>query len=96
MARESIDITNATDTALLEKDYILGQIEDLKEKLADITVKIMQYLKSIEHSRYLLSIPRVGPITAAGFMGEVGDIAKYSSSKEIIKLAGLNLVEISS
>ena len=96
MARESIGITSATDTALLEKDYILGQIEDLKGKLADITVKIKQCLSNIKYSQYLLSIPGVGPIIAAGFLGEVGDISNYSNSKEIIKLAGLNLVEISS
>ena len=54
------------------------------------------YLKKIECSKYLLSIPGVGIVTAAGFLGEVGDISKYKSAKEIIKLAGLNLVEISS
>ena len=96
MARESIGITSATETALLEKDYTLGQIEDLKGKLADITVKIKQCLSNIKYSQYLLSIPGVGPIIAAGFLGEVGDISNYSNSNEIIKLVGLNLVEISS
>ena len=43
-----------------------------------------------------MSIPGVGVVTSAGFLGEVGDISKYRSAKEIIKLAGLNLVEISS
>lgn len=96
MAKSSIGITSAKDTALLEKDYILDFIEDLKGKLAEITSRIKQCLSSIEYSQYLLSIPGVGPVTAAGFLGEVGDISKYRSSKEIIKLAGLNLVEISS
>jgi len=96
IARSSIGITSATDTAVLEKDYILGSIEDLREKLAEITARIKRCLSSIEYSQYLLSIPGVGPVTAAGFLGEVGDISKYRSSKEIIKMAGLNLVEISS
>lgn len=95
-ARTSIGIKSATDTAILEKDYILENIEDLKEKLAEVTLRIKRCLSSIEHSQYLLSIPGVGPVIAAGFLGEVGDISKYRSSKEIIKLAGLNLVEISS
>jgi transposase len=96
MAKVSIGIKSATDTAILEKDYIMGCIEDLKEKLAEISAIIKQHLEPMEHARYLLSIPGVGYITAAGFLGEVGDISKYRSSKEIIKLAGLNLVEISS
>jgi len=95
MAKGSIGIKSATDTALLEKDYTLVFIEDLKDKLAEITSKIKKHLNDIEHSQYLLSIPGVGPVTAAGFLGEVGDISKYRSSKEIIKLAGLNLVKIS-
>jgi len=96
IAKGSIGIKSATDTAILEKDYILESIEDLKDKLAEITSRIKQCLSSIEYSQYLLSIPGVGYVTAAGFLGEVGDISKYRSSKEIIKLAGLNLVEISS
>lgn len=35
-------------------------------------------------------------ITAAGFLGKVGNISKYGSCKEIIKLAEFNLVEIPS
>jgi transposase len=96
LAKSSIGIKSATDTAILEKEYIMDSIEDLKEKLSEITSRIKKCLSSIEHSQYLLSIPGVGPVTAAGFLGEVGDILKYRSSKEIIKLAGLNLVEISS
>lgn len=95
-AKSSIGITEGRDAAILEKDYTLGQIDDLKKKLNKITKKMISLLKSIGPSKYLLSIPGVGPITAAGFIGEVGDIEKYSSSKEVIKLAGLNLYEISS
>jgi len=54
------------------------------------------YLSQTQYLKYLLSIPGVGIVIAAGFSGEVGDISKYSNSKELIKLSGLNLVEISS
>ena len=95
-ARASIGVTRAKEAALLEKNHILERIQDLRVKLEEITLKLEQYLETIEGSRYILSIPGVGTITAAGFLGEVGDISKYRSAKEIIKLAGLNLVEISS
>jgi len=92
----SIGITAGLEAASLEKIYILDEIKDLKGKLAYIDKRLKQYLTQIEYSKYLLSIPGVGTVTAAGFLGEIGDISKYSSAKEIIKLAGLNLVEISS
>jgi len=95
-ARDSIGITTGLDAAVLEKTYILEEISNLKLKLACLNKKLKYYLDRIEHSKYLLSIPGVGVVTAAGFLGEVGDISKYKSAKEIIKLAGLNLVEISS
>jgi len=95
-ARASIGINTGLDAAVLEKTYILQDISDLKLKLARLNKELQCYLEKIECSKYLLSIPGVGLVTSAGFLGEVGDISKYRSAKEIIKLAGLNLVEISS
>lgn len=92
----SIGITTGTEAAMLEKTYILDEIKDLKGKLAYIDRRLKCYLDQTQYSKYLLSIPGVGIVTAAGFLGEVGDISKYKNAKEIIKLAGLNLIEISS
>ena len=61
MAKNSIGITVATDAALMGKTYILGEIEDLKNKLADVTEKIKHYLSGIEYAPYLLSIQGVEP-----------------------------------
>ncbi|GGI46605.1 hypothetical protein GCM10008018_17930 [Paenibacillus marchantiophytorum] len=41
----------------------------------------------------MLSIPGVGVVTIAGFLAEVGDINSYDHGQQIIRLAGLNLVE---
>ena len=95
-ARSSIGIKIGLDAAILEKTYILQSVSNLKLKLDYINKELKCYLEKIQCSKYLLSIPGVGLVTAAGFLGEVGDISKYKSAKEIIKLAGLNLVEISS
>ena len=47
-------------------------------------------------SRYLLSIPGVGVVTAAGFLGEIGDPTKYKNWRQVRNLAGLSLMENSS
>jgi len=92
----SIGITTGLEAATLEKTYILDEVKDLKQKLSHMDRRLKYYLDQTQYSKYLLSIPGVGIVIAAGFLGEVGDISKYSSAKEIIKLAGLNLIEISS
>lgn len=45
---------------------------------------------------YLLSIPGVGVVTAASFLGEVGDLTRYQDWRQLRKLAGYNLTENSS
>ena len=52
---------------------------------------MLRYLNDTGFSRNLLSIPGVGVVTAARFLGEVGDISRFDSPEQIIKLAGLNL-----
>jgi transposase len=43
-----------------------------------------------------LSIKGLGTVSVAGLIGEVGDFSKFSTQSEIMKLAGLDLYEISS
>jgi len=45
------------------------------------------------HPAYIQSIPRVGEITGALFLAEIGDPANYNNWREIQKLAGLNIRE---
>ncbi|CAM3729355.1 transposase [Paenibacillus lactis] len=44
----------------------------------------------------MLTVPRVGVVTLAGFMAEVGDLRGYDHGQQIIRLAGFNLKENSS
>lgn len=53
-------------------------------------------LGALPAARALLTIPNVAPVTAAVFLGSIGDPAAYDSSRQILALAGLALVERSS
>jgi len=53
-------------------------------------------LERIPFSGKLLSIKGLGIVSVAGLIGEVGDFSKFSTQSEIMKLAGLDLYEISS
>ena len=53
-------------------------------------------MKEIPYSGSILSIKGIGIVTVAGLIGEVGDFRKFNTRSEIMKLAGLDLYEISS
>ncbi|MBK6423700.1 MAG: IS110 family transposase [Gemmatimonadetes bacterium] len=53
-------------------------------------------LQGVPETPYLLSIPKVAPVTAAVFLGSIGDPRAYESSGQILRVAGLSLIERSS
>jgi transposase len=57
---------------------------------------IKRYLSNIPVSYNLLSIKGIGPITVGVIIGEIGSFDAFSSPRAVIKLAGLNLYEVSS
>lgn len=53
-------------------------------------------LAKVPYAKRLLSIPRLGEVTLAILLGEFGDLRNYRHSAQLIKMAGLDLVEVSS
>jgi transposase len=66
-----------------------GFLEELEKEMS-------HHLQQIPYSTSLLSLKGIGEATAAGLIGEVGDFRKLHTLGEIMKLAGLDLFEISS
>ncbi len=57
---------------------------------------VVEALEAVPEAPCLLSIPKVAPVTAAVFLGSIGDPRAYESSGQILRVAGLSLVERSS
>lgn len=95
-AKDSIGIKEGSKSAKIYLREILKDIKKLLERKKKIKRQMGYYLKQTGYSKYLLSIPGVGVVTGSLFLGEVGEIERYSKSAQIEKLAGLNLVENSS
>ena len=74
---------------LAEYDLYRQQYEKLEQLMQEL-------LMQVPNAEKLLDIKGVGLITAATFVGEVGDISRFRDPRQIQKLAGLNLVENSS
>jgi len=84
------------DSVDLEIKEMVRAIENERSFVAQLESRMPQYLKQIPYSSLLLSMKGVGLITVAGIIGEVSDFTHFKTQKEILKLAGIDLYEISS
>lgn len=95
-AEESIGVKEGLQAARAKLMSCLDEIEFYHGQLKKTEDAMGRFLVQTGLGEYLLSIPGVGVVTAAGFLGEIGDPGRYSHWKQIQKLAGYNLVEQSS
>jgi transposase len=78
---------------------ILNLIDDLlhfEQKKVALELEMEAVMNALQLGEILQSVPGVGPIISAAFLGEVGDISRFDNWKQVRSLAGLNLVENSS
>jgi len=95
-ARNTTGIDEGRESLLTEIRHLVSCIERESQFMDHLEDQMSQYLKQIPYSRSILSIKGIGEVTAAGLIGEVGDFKQFKTISEIMKLAGLNLYEISS
>jgi transposase len=95
-AKESVGIAEGKEAILLETSHLVSNIEAENRYIEGLEEKIMMYLEQVPFSHSILSIKGIGNITAAGLIGEVGDFKKFKTISEVMKLAGLDLFEVSS
>jgi transposase len=95
-AKESVGITEGKEAILLETSHLVSNIEAENRYIEGLEEQMMMYLEQIPYSHSILSIKGIGNITAAGLIGEVGDFKKFKTISEVMKLAGLDLFEVSS
>jgi len=95
-AQRSIGVKNGLESAKLKLNSILDEIEFLAAHIEKTEQAMAEQLDKTGIKEYLLSIPGIGIVTAASFLGEVGDLKRFTHWKQIRKLAGLNLAPNSS
>jgi transposase len=95
-AQHSVGIHEGRESILLEVEHLVSDIENKNRFIEKMKEKIHYHLTCIPYSQSMLSLKGVGPVTIAGLIGEVGDFGKFKTISDIMKLAGLNLYEVSS
>ncbi len=95
-AGQSAGIEPGQRGMLLELKQVLLEIEGLERFVKKIEQEMSSHLEQVPYCRSILSVKGIGKVTAAALIGEVGDFHKFQTLGEILKLAGLDLYEISS
>lgn len=96
VAQRSVGVPDGSETARLRIRSALNELRFWRGELDRTEAAMKDALERTGFGEFLLSIPGVGVVTAATFLGEIGDPAQYQSWRQIQKLAGLNVVENSS
>jgi transposase len=95
-AKESVGITEGKEGILFEINHLVSNIVTENRYIKSLEERMIMPLEQIPYSHSILSIKGVGNITVAGLIGEVGDFRKFQTTSEVMKLAGLDLFEVSS
>ncbi len=95
-AQESVGITEGKKSIILEVSHLVSNIESQDRFIKSLEEQMSEYLVQIPYSHSILSVKGIGDVTAAGLIGEVGDFKNFETISEVMKLAGLDLFEVSS
>ncbi len=92
-ARGTIALPGAQGALREEIGLLLERFTLYERHIALLEARMVAALAGVEEAPFLRSIPKLGPLTAAIFLGSIGSPQAYSSSREVLKVAGLSLVE---
>jgi len=95
-ANESVGVQEGRSSMLLEIELMLDTIDGYDRFIERLETEMVRYLEQVPYSRVILSLKGIGPVTTAGLIGEVGDFNKFGTISEVMKMAGLDLYEVSS
>lgn len=95
-AEGTIALPGAQGVLRAEMPMLMETLELVEDQMERVDDQIATALDETPEAEYLLSIPKLGPVTAGVFLGSIGDPRAYESSRQILKVAGLSLVEHSS
>jgi transposase len=95
-ARSSVALTSAGAERSRELVHLLKRWALVRSQLAEVDAEIERQVLEYPPARALTTIPQLGPVSAATILSELGALDDYVHPRQVLKLAGMNLVEKSS
>jgi transposase len=87
-AKESIGLKKIGSGDRYRVKMALEEVTRTEGLMKEIEHEMKLLLKQIPYVQYLLSIPGIGSISAAIFLGELGNPAYFQNARQIVKYAG--------
>jgi transposase len=95
-AKNSIGVGYGIASAKLKLGLMIEELELLTKQLEHLEAAMEVALAETGFGEIILGIPGIGVVTAASFLGEIGDPLRFDHPRQISKMAGYNLIEDSS
>jgi transposase len=95
-AEKTIGVTEGIVASEARVQILLDQYNLIVNKIRDVTTRMIEICQTIEYARYMASVKGIGWMTVAYLLGELTDPRNYRKYRQIEKVSGLNLYEISS
>jgi len=89
-ARRSIGC-QVTESAMFEAKMLVEHLGRVREMIAETDARIAAMCRQLPGYQSLMSIPGFGPVVTAEVMTALGNPHRFTSSKQVLKLAGLDL-----
>ena len=96
LSKESVGTKAGIEGARFQLKMYVEEAELLEKQINMANEELEKKLKETGFYESIISIQGIGVVSAAMFIGEVGDINRFDSYEQIRRYAGLNLVENSS
>jgi transposase len=74
-----------------EARVLIDHLTRVREMIAETNTKIAAVCRELPGYESVKSIPGIGPAVAAAVMAAIGDPHHFTSAKQVLKLAGLDL-----
>lgn len=95
-ARTTVALPSAQGAVAAEIPLLIARLDLYEAQMRLLEARMTEVTATLPAARALLTVPNVGPVSAATFLGSIGDPGAYDSARQIVALAGLALVERSS
>ena len=95
-AENSIGVEYGLASAKLKLQIQIDALELVEKQLGEVEAAMEKMLSASGYAKQMLSIKGIGVVSAASFLGEVGDPLRFDNARQISNYAGYNLTENSS
>jgi len=95
-ASRSVGVKEGQRVVRLRILSLIDEFTYFQQKKEAVEAELEAVMDTLQLGKVLQSMLGIGPIISSAFLGEIGDISRFSNWRQVRSLAGLNLVEKSS